>query len=268
MGQAAGAMGTFRLAAGAIEISSGAVSAMVKLSGTKNEFALALQKHLLYLELVALSGEISIAIRNRLKSSAREVLEKHLDELEELKSAAKNADEAKEIDEIIEHLKSLSDDLYIPNKLIKQEIRFHKDVKYEISIYTKKIEWRFLDLERAKNQRMELDDYFFISFDFRIPDELLGKGFGKHFLEESFSAFKNQIKGAKASWTEFSIYPGGSSLGYKQFWKIYDQTGDPVKAVKETDFFKIVDKKGINKLNKNSISIDHETNSIDVIISK
>lgn len=84
LGQAAGAMGTFRLAAGAIEISSGAVSAMVKLSGTKNEFALALQKHLLYLELVALSGEISIAIRNRLKSSAREVINNEKEILDEL----------------------------------------------------------------------------------------------------------------------------------------------------------------------------------------
>ncbi len=82
--QAAGAMATFRLATGAIEISSGAVSAMVKLSGTKNEFALALQKHLVYLELIALSGELSIAIRNRLKSSAKEVLHYEKEILEEL----------------------------------------------------------------------------------------------------------------------------------------------------------------------------------------
>lgn len=265
--QAVGAMGAFRLAAGTIEISSGTVSAMVKLSGTKNEFALALQKHLVYLELVALSGEISIAIRNRLKSSAEDVL-KHTDDIEKLRSAAKNADEAREIDEVIEHLRSLSNDFYIPNKLIKQEIRTHKGVKYEISIFTKKIEWRFLELEGSELQRMDLDDHFFISFAFRIPDRLLGDGFGKHFLEESFSAFKNQIKGATVSWTEFSIYPGGSSLGYKQFWKAYDKTGDRLKAVKETDFFKIMDKKRINKLNENSISIDPETNSIDVIISK
>jgi|GEM_PF-2363429 len=91
--QAAGAMATFRLATGAIEISSGAVSAMVKLSGTKNEFALALQKHLVYLELIALSGELSIAIRNRLKSSAEEVL-KHTDDIE------------KELDDLIERTKN------------------------------------------------------------------------------------------------------------------------------------------------------------------
>ena len=115
---------------------------------------------------------------------------------------------------------------------------------------------------------MDLDDYNFISYDFRIPDNLLGKGFGKHFVDESFNIFKNKIKGATASWNESPIYPGGSANGYKQFWKTFEETKDKVNAVTETDFYKLMKKKGISKLDNEGITIDPETNSVFIIIYK
>lgn len=36
-----------------------------------------------------------------------------------------------------------------------------------------------------------------------IPEILLGKGFGKYLINESFSMFKNQIRGTTANWNEF-----------------------------------------------------------------
>ncbi|MFB9096890.1 MULTISPECIES: zincin-like metallopeptidase toxin domain-containing protein [Flavobacterium] len=53
-----------------------------------------------------MSGEITVAIKNGLQKSAKEVLE-HTDDL---KKTAKNADEAKQIDEVIEHLRRVSGD--------------------------------------------------------------------------------------------------------------------------------------------------------------
>jgi len=214
--------------------------------------------------MAALSGEVSVALYSKMQASARKIIAKE----EAIRATAKNADEAKQIDELFDELRRVADDFYIPNKLIKQELRVYKGIKYEISIYTKKIEWKFLDFESSKINSMELDDYSFVSFDFRIPDKFIGKGFGKHFVGETFNAFKNQIKGAKASWTEFSAYPEGSSLGYKQFWKAFDENGDKIKAVESTDFFKIMKNNNINKLDNEQIIIENETNTIDVLINK
>ena len=215
--------------------------------------------------MIALSGELSLALYSKLQTSARKILAKE----KFLRDAAKNTDEAKQVDEVIEELRRVADDAYIPNKLIKQEIRTYKGVKYEISIYTKKIEWKFLDLTNSKINRMELDDYSFVSFDFRIPDELLGKGFGKYFVDETFNAFKNQIKGATASWTEFSAYPGGSSLGYKQFWKSYNELGDKYKALETTDFYQLMSKKyGVSKIKKGESVVLGEFDDVNITIYK
>jgi proteasome lid subunit RPN8/RPN11 len=94
-----------RLAVGVVEISSGTVNALIKLSGVDTPFSRALQKYLFYLELLSLGGEITLAIKNGLRNSAREAL-KH--EKEILKSA-KNADEANKIDEIISQLRKSAD---------------------------------------------------------------------------------------------------------------------------------------------------------------
>ncbi|UEQ75364.1 hypothetical protein J8N07_17110 [Chryseobacterium arthrosphaerae] len=39
-------------------------------------------------------------------------------------------------------------------------------------------------------------------------------------------------------------YPGGESLGYKQFYEVFDETDDAKEAVKSTTFYKTMSKKG------------------------
>lgn len=94
-----------RLAVGVVEISSGTVNTLIRLSGTDTAFSRALQKYLFYLELLSLGGELTVVIKDGLRNSAKEAL-KHENEI--LKSA-KNADEANEIDEIISQLRKSAD---------------------------------------------------------------------------------------------------------------------------------------------------------------
>jgi hypothetical protein len=252
---------------GFAEISAGSVNFLLKLTGvSETPLGKEISKYLFYFEMAALCGEVSVALYGKMQKSARKIVAKE----EAIRATAKKEGiEAKQVDEVIEELRRVADDAYIPNKLIKQEIRIYKGVKYEISIYTKKIEWKFLDLANSKINRMELDDYSFVSFDFRIPDELLGKGFGKYFVDETFIAFKNQIKGATASWTEFSAYPGGSSLGYKQFWKAYKELGDEIKALETTDFYQLMSNKyGISKIKKGDSVDIGEFDQVYIIIYK
>lgn len=53
--------------------------------------------------MLSLSGELTVAIKAGLRKSAKEVLE-HTDDV---KKTAKNADEAMQIDKVIEHLEDL-----------------------------------------------------------------------------------------------------------------------------------------------------------------
>ncbi len=102
--------------------------------------------------------------------------------------------------------------------------------------------WKFADELSTFPNRAELSEYGFISYNFKIPDKLLKKpygGFGQQFLDESFEIFGEHINGANASWNENSNYPGGSSLGYKQFWKAYEALGNKNKALETTTFYKM-----------------------------
>lgn len=77
-----------------------------------------------------------------------------------------------------------------------------------------------------------------------------------------------KIKGATASWNESPLYPGGSANGYKQFWKVFNQNGDKIKALKSTSFYSLMEAKGISKIDNNaSVFIDEFTN-INIIIYK
>lgn len=73
--------------AAVVEITSGSVNILLKLSNLNNsKFGKSLQEYLFWLELLSLSGELSVAIHNGLKKSAKEILE-HEDEL--IKEASK-----------------------------------------------------------------------------------------------------------------------------------------------------------------------------------
>ena len=70
-----------RLAAGAIEISSGSLNILLKLTELRETpFGQALTEYLFYLELLSLSGELTAAIKNGLRKSAK-ILVKHEDEI-------------------------------------------------------------------------------------------------------------------------------------------------------------------------------------------
>ncbi|MGR3855308.1 hypothetical protein [Chryseobacterium indologenes] len=103
-----------------------------------------------------------------------------------------------------------------------------------------------------------------------IPDRLLKKpygGFGQKFLDESFEIFDDSINGAEAYWAESPQYPGGSSLGYKQFYETFNKTKDEIKSLKSTKFYEIMNKKGISKVTERSVRFD-EYDNIEIIVYK
>ena len=93
-----------RLAGGLIEISTGTLNTIIRLSGTDNKFALALQEYLYYLELVSLSGELTVALKKGLRKKAKKAL-REKNAIERLRKNAKNGEELNEIDEVLEHLR-------------------------------------------------------------------------------------------------------------------------------------------------------------------
>ncbi|MGB3592022.1 MAG: zincin-like metallopeptidase toxin domain-containing protein [Nonlabens sp.] len=65
-----------KAAVGVIEVTSSTVNALLKLSGeTDTSFGRAVSEYLFYLELLSLTGELTAALRNALKKSAKDVLE-------------------------------------------------------------------------------------------------------------------------------------------------------------------------------------------------
>lgn len=101
-----------KLAAGTIEVASGTVNVLIKLSGADSDFARALQKYLFYLELATLAGELKGAvkqkIRQKIKKHAKEALSKKED-IVKLQKNAGNLDEVKEIDDVVKHLDEVAE---------------------------------------------------------------------------------------------------------------------------------------------------------------
>jgi len=95
--------------AAVVEITSGTVNALLKLTSARDtEWGKALSEYLFWLELLSLSGELTVAIHNGLRKNAKEILE-HEDDL---RKTTKNADEAKQVDDVIEELKNIVDDRF------------------------------------------------------------------------------------------------------------------------------------------------------------
>lgn len=84
------------------------------------------------------------------------------------------------------------------------------------------------------------------------------KGLGQKWVDDTFEIFGNKIKSVKADWTENIDYPGGESLGFKQFNSIYDDTFDEIEAVKATTFYKTMSIKGFTNI-KVTVDPDHIT---------
>lgn len=63
-----------KLFAGVVEFANGTISALITLSQTDSKFAIALQKYLFYLELLTITGELTVALKGGLKRYAREAV--------------------------------------------------------------------------------------------------------------------------------------------------------------------------------------------------
>lgn len=87
-----------------------------------------------------------------------------------------------------------------------------------------------------------------ISFDINtsiFDDKIYNiKGLGQKWTDDAFEIWNNKITSVKTEWTTNPDYPEGKSLGYKEFFNVYYETGDAVKAFEQTTFYKTMAKKG------------------------
>jgi hypothetical protein len=90
------------------------------------------------------------------------------------------------------------------------------------------------------------------------------KGLGQKFTNEAFNHFWGKLKTIKVEGKQLSDYPRGESLGYKQFYEIFDETYDKFEAVKSTTFYKTMSKKGFTKI-KDTYEAE---NSVITILTK
>ena len=120
LGEAGSLIAKIKLGAGIVEVTSGVTNTLLKITGFEDtETGKALQQYLFYLELLSLSGEITVAIKNGLQKSAKEVvehsddLEKQLDDLVEQGQISRNV-----ADELLDNLEVLGElDLMATRKI-------------------------------------------------------------------------------------------------------------------------------------------------------
>ncbi|QBJ87463.1 hypothetical protein DDI74_14850 [Chryseobacterium gleum] len=87
--------------AAVVEITSGTVNTLLKLSGARDaSWGKSLSEYLFWLELLSLSGELSVAIHNGLRKSAKEILEHEDEIIEEASKGKYNVDDL--LDELYE----------------------------------------------------------------------------------------------------------------------------------------------------------------------
>ncbi|WP_452219950.1 hypothetical protein [Lacinutrix salivirga] len=95
--------------AAAVEITSGTVNALLKITGIKDsKFGAALSEYLFWLELLSLSGELTMAIRKGLKKSSKEILQ-HEDKLDDLFLTREELLEFQEYRRLIKTLQEISE---------------------------------------------------------------------------------------------------------------------------------------------------------------
>ncbi|MCO6174714.1 hypothetical protein NHF50_06615 [Flavobacterium sp. NRK F10] len=97
-----------RATVAAIEISSGTINALLKITNQRDEpWAKELSEVLLYLELLSLGGELGEVLLKRINKAAKNAL-KYEDDI--IKAAKKEGLEAKQIDELIDEFKTFTGD--------------------------------------------------------------------------------------------------------------------------------------------------------------
>ncbi|CAA0205566.1 hypothetical protein ACE1MK_07720 [Tenacibaculum maritimum] len=112
------AIATTKTIAGVIEVSSGTVNALLKLTSIDDtKLGISISKYLFYLEMIALTGEVSVFLKGKLQQSAKEIVEnpkftKSLDELVK-KGNISELEEFNFYREILKASRQYSDDLKI-----------------------------------------------------------------------------------------------------------------------------------------------------------
>jgi len=144
--------------------------------------------------------------------------------------------------------------------LLKSIYHYYKGLKYRILIYKDEIIWKVAD-ERFVWENSARVWGGELEFDFNTYGV---KGLGQKFTDEAFNHFGNKIKTIKVEWKQLPDYPGGESLGYKQFYEVFDETYDKFEAVKSTTFYKTMSKKGFTKIKDTY----EEENSVKTILTK
>lgn len=88
------------------------------------------------------------------------------------------------------------------------------------------------------------------------------KKLAQRWVDETFDILGNRIKKIKVEWTENPFYPNGQSLGYKQFWDSYLETGDEILSTTKTTFYETINLKGFSIVDKVFV----ESESVIVIL--
>jgi hypothetical protein len=153
--------------AAVIEISSGSIGTLLKLTGLEDTvFGKALYEYLFWLELLSLSGELTVAIHNGLRKSAKEILE-HEDEL---RKTAKNADEVNKIEEALATLKKIASEKGTKGDITKS---FFQNVKIALKeeMPLGSLFGQTRDYTCASNAlKMLLDDFGFVRSEEYLAD--------------------------------------------------------------------------------------------------
>jgi hypothetical protein len=143
--------------------------------------------------------------------------------------------------------------------LISHTNKEFNNKKYDIFEYSNEIIWKVDDPKFAWNNKARLWGGE-LEFDFNTYG--VG-GLGQKWADEAFEIFGDKIKSIRVEWKQLPEYPGGESLGYKQFTESMDIYWDVNKAVESTNFFNTMKNKGFSKIK--SVS---EGESIVVILIK
>ena len=91
------------------------------------------------------------------------------------------------------------------------------------------------------------------------------KVLGQKWTDDAFEIWEDSITSVKTVWTENTNYPGGESLGFKEFNNVYQDTFDMHEAVKATTFYRTMSKRNFVNIHKVYIGNQGE---ITVILKK
>lgn len=272
-------------AAGVVELTSGSVNLMLKITGAKDtEFGESLTKVLFYLELITLAGELTASMKLGLKKSAKEAVEasdgalrvKHPELFAELykiigfdnlgrklvyivNSEEIGSQANKVVFKIVDHngneIGELIRGVGTKGRSTTYKLKFSSgnrsiDLNSEIKLYNSQ-------MAISENLPVEMGQEI-IYGDINIPFEITQQysGFGEIMLDESLAYFKNNAKFGKVDgnfgyWVKFEEYYkdyGGQSVNLKKFWEAVDSGKSYEEAAFETFTGQWAEKNGFTKV--------------------